>query len=31
MIKDNRIGNEKLLVTKSDKDVGRYIDRCDLY
>ena len=30
MMKDNRIGDEKLLVTKSNKDVGRYIDKCDL-
>ena len=30
MIKDNRIGDEKLLVTKSNKDVEKYIDRYDL-
>jgi len=29
-MKDNRIGDKKLLVTKSNKDVGRYIDKCDL-
>jgi len=28
--RENRIGDEKLLVTKSNKDVGRYIDKCDL-